>query len=314
MRLLMAALLLVGLATTVRAVPLDLTNPTSRSVRVEIDQEIHDFAVQGGAYSLPMGSSFSSNGALATVTVPESAIEAFIDGYFDGAVTAVHGTFSDYIVTIDVATHEILSAAVTGTVNTIVGPTVVTQTASSTALAGFTVLPFGSSVLPLFCAGGVDCTIVPGQPYDAQTGQLRAVGVTTNDFLPLFSPFGDLRLSEAAPLECDTSINGKDFIGGEAAKVGFSLRSNQAINRAVEIKVWIERGDGLNVAAIRRGADGTQPLTAGQFVVFPAGTLFVANPSLPLGNWAVGCRVIDPVTGDILASDRDVFKLLAARP
>jgi hypothetical protein len=301
-------------SVSAQASPLDLGDPTPRAVRVEIDQESHDFSALGAAYSLPMRAAFASNGVTATVTLPGSAIEAFIDDYFDGFLTAVHGTFVDYVITLDLASHNVVSATFTGTLSTIAGPLAVSHDASSTGLAGFEIAPLGGFEFPMFCTAGAPCTLVAGQPYDPFTGRVNAVGEATTLLLNVFTPFGDLRFTEVPPLECDTSISGRDFVGGEAAKVGLAIGSNQATDRALEVKVWIERSDGLIVSAVNRGAAGDQQLAASQVVVFPPSVVFIVNPSLPLGSWAVGCRLLDPVTGETLVADRDVFELRATRP
>jgi hypothetical protein len=108
-------------------------------------------------------------------------------------------------------------------------------------------------------------------------------------------------------------VSAKDFIPFETVGVGLEFRNTQAAGRAVESKVWIERGDGFLVSAINLGADGGQTLAGGQVVSFPQSPLFTVDPSMPLGTWAVGCRLLDPITGETLVEDRDTFTVLATR-
>src|SRR5262249_20058447 len=163
--------------STAQARPLDLADPTPRQIRVEIDQELHDYAAIGGAYSLPIPASFTSDGTTATITVDGSAAAAFVTDYFNGAIGTVPGSFSDYVITIDVASGAITSAHVSGTLDTAIGAVPFDQTASSDAVAGFTIFPFMGFDFPLFCDSGAECTIVPGAPYDPATGRANAVGI-----------------------------------------------------------------------------------------------------------------------------------------
>jgi hypothetical protein len=305
--------LAVLLPRAAAAVPVDLTNPTPRTVRIEIDQEQHDYAARGGAYTLPLDATFTSNGTVATIDVDGSAVGAFVDAYFAGAVSAVRGSFSDYVLTIDVASGAVLSATVSGTLSTVVGDVPIAQTASSSDVAGFQLFPFMGFTIPLFCTSGDGCTLVPGAPYDPLTGTANAVGIIVTSVFNTLTPFGDIRLSELPALGCSTSVNAKDFVAGETASVGLDIRSTAPVDRAVEVKVWIERGDGFLVSAINRGADGTQPLPAGQDNNFGQAPLFTINGATALGTWTVGCRLLDPITGEALAEDHDIFEVLTTR-
>jgi hypothetical protein len=195
--------LLPLLVSSALAAPLNLADPTARQIRVEIDQELHDYAALGAAHALPIQASFTSDGSVATIVVPSSATEAFIDQFFAGAISAVPGSFTDYVITLDVATGEVMSASASGTLSTVIGNIPVTQTASSTTLAGFEIFPFMGFDFPLFCTSGPTCTIVPGAPYDPVTGRANAVGIIVTSVFNTFTPFGDMRLSENTPLECE---------------------------------------------------------------------------------------------------------------
>ncbi len=307
-------LLLVGLATCAAAAPpLNLADPTTRQIRVEVDQELHDYAAIGAAYSLPIPATFTSDGTTATITVAGSATAAFIDDFFNGAVSTVPGSFSDYVITIDVATGVVTSAAATGVLDTVLGQVPVDQTASSTALAGFEIFPFMGFDFPLFCTSGASCTIVPGAPYDPLTGRANAVGIIVTSVFDTFTPFGDVRLTEDDGLRCDTSISARDFAPFETVEVGLLIGNGSAIDRPIEVKIWIERADAMLISAINLGADGGTVIGAGAEHVFPAMPLFSVGPTTILGDWQIGCRLLDPVTGETLASDLDGFEVLATR-
>lgn len=307
-------LLLLGSATAASAAtPLDLTDPTTRTIRIEVDQELHDYAAVGGAYSLPIPATFTSDGTTATITVDGSATAAFIDDFFNGAVSTVPGSFSDYVITIDVATGVVTSANATGILDTVLGQVPVDQTASSTALAGFEIFPFMGFDFPLFCTSGASCTIVPGAPYDPLTGRANAVGIIVTPVFNTFTPFGDVRLTEDDELRCDLAVNAKDFVPLETVEAGVLFRNGSGTGRAVEAKVWIETADGFLVSAINVGANGGTFLPAGFEQLSPVSPLFAVQPSTVLGDWQVGCRLLDPITGETLASDLDTFEVLAVR-
>jgi hypothetical protein len=307
------ALLGVLLSSIAIAGPLNLADPTPRQIRIEVDQELHDFAAIGAAYSLPIQASFTSDGTVATVVVPGSATAAFIDEFFAGAVSTVPGSFSDYVITIDVASGQVTSASATGTLSTVIGTVPVAQTASSTTLAGFEIFPFMGFDFPLFCTSGATCTIVPGAPYDPVTGRANAVGIIVTSVFNTFTPFGDIRLTENEPLQCDTSVSARDFIPTEPIRIGLEVANNQATARPVEVKVWIQEGDGSFISAVNLGANGGVFLGANERTTFAQQPLFTVGPATPLGNWTVGCRLLDPVTGETLAEDQDAFQVLTTR-
>lgn len=310
-----AGMAMLSTLTAAKAIarPLDLADPTPRQIRAEVDQELHDYAAIGGAYSLPIPASFTSDGTTATVTVEGSAAAAFVEDFFGGAVGTVPGSFSDYVVTIDVATGAVTSAHVSGILDTVLGAVPFEQTASSGALAGFTIFPFMGFDFPLFCDTGPECTIVPGAPYDPGTGRANAVGIITTPVFDTFTPFGDIRLTEDDGLRCDLAVNAKDYAPLETVEAGVAFRNAAAAARAVEVKIWIGRADGILVSAINVGADGTTVFAGGFENVVPLSPLFTVDASTVLGDWEVGCRLLDPITGETLAQDVDGFQVLAAR-
>jgi hypothetical protein len=308
----MAVLTAVPVSTAI-ARPLDLADPTPRQIRVEVDQELHDYAAIGGAYSLPIAASFTSDGTTATITVDDSAAAAFVRDFFNGAIGVVPGSFSDYVITIDVASGAVTSAHVSGILDTVLGNVPFDQTASSDAIAGFTIFPFMGFDFPLFCDTGAGCTIVPGAPYDPVTGRANAVGIIVTSVFDTFTPFGDIRLIEDDGLSCDLSVSAKDFVAPETVEVGIDFRNGSATGQAVEAKVWIARADGFLVSAINVGADGRTFLAGGFENLLPLSPLFTVDASTILGDWEVGCRLLDPITGATLAQDIDTFQVLATR-
>lgn len=309
---LFVALLLAVPATA--GVPFDIDDPTPRPIRVELDEEVNDFGVQGGAYGVPLIGSFSSDGSVATVTLPGPTIESRIALLFEGLLDPQPGSFSDYVIRIDVATREVLSADATGVLDA--GPAGVlsiTQTASSTETAGFFLALFQGFDFPFYCIAGVDCVLVPGAAYDPATGRARAVGRVATGLLDFFSPFGDIRLTEAMPLACDTAVAAQDVLPGEPVLVELVIRNDGPVERPIEIKVYARDPNGQDVSFVNVGYEGSSILQPGDVFAFPRTTVFALPPlAPPLGTFEVGCRLLNPVTGETLVEDQDFFEAKSA--
>lgn len=146
-----------------------------------------------------MAATYRSDGVTGTVTVAPSAVEIAVTGLFP-AVTPIPGSFSPYVIHIDIASLQVTSASLSGMVDAgSFGVLTLTQSGSSTATAGFRFITIGGQSLPQFCDTGADCTIVPGRPFAPTTGTINAVGRIAASPLGLefFNPFGDLRFSES---------------------------------------------------------------------------------------------------------------------
>lgn len=189
-----------------RAQPLDLTDPTSRTIRVEFEVSV-DPSTVGQTYSASFDATYSATGNTGTVVISgaeyESAIQVFGLDYFDVILTGtlVSASASDFVLDIDLTTLEAAALPFSYQIS-ITSPVqqigTVTRNLSTTALAGFAFVPELPG-FPVFCDF---CLIVPGAPYDPTTGKINAVGSDQLDAPDIdllgFSRAGDLRLSESA--------------------------------------------------------------------------------------------------------------------
>lgn len=312
MRSLLASLLflagLVGVAAPLRALPLDLSNPTPRTVLVEVDEFTGDYGAIGAAFGTPVEAAFTSDGVTALITVPGSVVEALVDRIF-ASPTAVPGSFSDYEIAIDVATGQVLSATVNGLATVpIFGTVNLAQNASSTTLAGFKLTNILGYILPLACTGGTGCTIVPGLPYDPATGQLNAVGVIATIF-NVFTPFGDLRLSEAqAPLACEVAMSQPAYSDGQPVVITslrFTNRTPNPIQTRLRLQLTLPFG--ITANAIDLGASGGFFIPGNFDRQLGPVTMFTLQPGQPRGAFQWRCALEDPTTGAIQAEDLAPF-------
>ena len=179
------------------AVPFDIADPTPRGIDVEIEISA-DLSVVGQRYRPPARGAWTSEAGIGRAVVPGANLEALYDGFFQ----PIPGSFTNFVIEIDLATREAVVLPFSMTFFHSNGNfSFHTSSLETTATGGFifsTVFctqpstPFGP------------CSFVPGAPYDPTTGTLNAIGPYSVPFDPegggpvpdQFSGDGDLRLSE----------------------------------------------------------------------------------------------------------------------
>jgi hypothetical protein len=306
------AILAALVTSTAIAGPLNLADPTPRQIRVEIDQELHDYAAIGGAYSLPIPASFTSDGTTATITVDGSAAAAFVDDYFNGAIGTVPGSFSDYVITIDVASGAVTSAHVSGILDTAWGTSRSIRRRAPTRSRDSRSSPSWASTSRSSATAARDA-----RSCRAHRTIRRPAGRT-----PWAS---SSRRCSTRSRRSATSASSRTTC---CAATCPSARRTSCRSRPSK---WAStsgtgrdrtrgRGQGLDRARRRlprlrhqHGRDGSKFLASGFENLFPLSPLFTVNASTILGDWQVGCRLLDPITGETLAQDIDTFEVLAAR-
>ncbi len=297
--------LLATLAAPAGAQPLDLLDTTPRDVLVQVDEFLDDYGAVGVAFGTPVTGQLTSNGVTSTITVGGATIEALVETVFAGVATVVPGSFTDYVIEIDVATGTVLSASISGQVTVpILGTIGVDQTASSNALAGYKLTNIFGFILPVFCTGGAGCVIVPGSPYDGSTGQLNAVGVITSAF-NIFTPFGDLKISEVPPpLACEVAMSQPSYVDGQDVVIT-SLRFQNTTASPVPARLRLQIGlpFGIVVDAIDLGAGGGFSVPALFDTQLGPVTMFTLQPGQPRGNFFWRCALEDPISGAVIAED-----------
>ena len=76
----------------------------------------------------------------------------------------------------------------------------------------------------------------------------------------------------------------------------------------VEWNVWLGIPSSPPISAINMGADGSFILPAGFDTDLGPLDLFPAA-GLPLGSYELSCRMLEPVTGELLAEDLNPFQI-----
>ena len=226
------------------AQPLDLADPTPRTIQVEFEISV-DPATVGQTFSESFEATYSATGNTGTVLVSgavyESAIETHDLDYFDSMMiwSLISGSASDFELEIDLttleATAQLLSYQVLIT-DPVPFPQIgsVTRDLSTTATAGFAFPPQFPG-FPFFCD---TCLLVPGAAYDPATGKINAVGsdhLVAADIPSLagFSRAGDLRLSES-PAQAVPALSSYGLWGLAVVLAGFAFLMIRRERRSVQ--------------------------------------------------------------------------------
>jgi len=201
----------LGLAGRGKAEPLDLGDPTARSIVVEFETS-SDLSTVGAQFGEPVPATYSVAGGLATIEIAGETFEAL----------ASSGSFqvesSDIVIEIDTATGSGAVVSASGTATSPFAAYTWSWTLDTGRTGGWI---DGASLGPLYCESqaqvdelcgfipsfcGATCEIVPGAVYAPGTGTINMVGFEFQDgcgesgclAVGLFTGRGDLRLSEAA--------------------------------------------------------------------------------------------------------------------
>jgi hypothetical protein len=110
------------------------------------------------------------------------------------------------------------------------------------------------------------------------------------------------------PVFCQVRMSDSSFSNGEVVTALVTRFANRgATPIAVEYKVWIEIPTIAPYPVLRGGADGSAVLPGGVDANIGPLTLFTVVPQLPRGSYAFSCRLVDPVTGQLLSESLQSF-------
>jgi len=99
-----------------------------------------------------------------------------------------------------------------------------------------------------------------------------------------------------------------NYVNGDTVTAQILRLANPAtISVAIEIKVWFEAPTSPPITFVNLGADGSVVLSAGFNQDFGPRALFQITPAMPRGPYAFSCRIIEPVTGELLTEELNVF-------
>ncbi len=122
--------------------------------------------------------------------------------------------------------------------------------------------------------------------------------------------FGTPGTWSTAAVLCTLQTNKSTYVNGDTlvAQV-FRLGNSGSTATAVELKFWLQIPGVPAIPFIRAGADGSLSLPAGVNANVGPLTLFPISAALPRGSYALGCRFVDPVTGQLQSESIAPFTL-----
>ena len=121
--------------------------------------------------------------------------------------------------------------------------------------------------------------------------------------------FAIWKITEPTP-RCDVQLNQSSFIDGDTVTADvFRLANLSAELTPVEWKVWIGIPGLPPISLVNAGANGDLVLQPGTDFDFGALPLLPVSMVLPRGNYEIGCRILDPITGAPIWEDLNDFEV-----
>ena len=191
--------------------------------------------------------------------------------------------------------HSGLSAAVTAA--HFHGPALPNQNAGVEVDIGISSPSIGSTVL------------TPGQAADLLAG-LWYINIHSTNF-----PAGEIRdqVDVVSAPTCDIQLNQVTYVDGDTVIANvFRVANLTSAPIAAELKVWQGLPEMPPISLYNVGSDGSFVLSAGFDTDLGPRPLLEVTAALPRGGYEFSCRLLDPVTGELLAEDRNFFEILEA--
>lgn len=106
---------------------------------------------------------------------------------------------------------------------------------------------------------------------------------------------------------CEVVLTQQNYGNGETATASTLRLSNLSAGPvATELKIWLGT-PGAPTSVVNIGADGALELPAGFDLDLGPLPFLPVNAGTPRGDFEFSCRMLDPVTGAVLAEDRETF-------
>jgi hypothetical protein len=118
------------------------------------------------------------------------------------------------------------------------------------------------------------------------------------------------QIPDECELLCDIGMSQATYTNGDTVATQFFRLANQTQSDvALEWKAWLT-GVGIDpISLLNVGADGSIILPAGLDTDFGAISLFPVTPGIPRGTYGFNCRLLDPVTGETMTLDENLFDI-----
>jgi glucose/arabinose dehydrogenase len=131
-----------------------------------------------------------------------------------------------------------------------------------------------------------------------EAGEIYLVETSTNTLYNVVDtrPFCDVEIAKAVYTEGETV----------AASVRRLVNLGDT-DVAVRLRMAMERPTGSPILLVDKGADGSFEILAGEDKDAGSKDLFTVGPKTQRGQWFLSCKLNDPVTGKLLASDDSPF-------
>ena len=107
---------------------------------------------------------------------------------------------------------------------------------------------------------------------------------------------------------CEADLDQSNYSDGEvitASTLRFFNPGDAPV--PVELKIWIDTPDNTPISVFNFGAKGAFSLQAGADIELGPRGLLTVTPGMARGPYEFSCRMLDPVTGALLAEDRNPF-------
>ncbi|MCP4333638.1 MAG: hypothetical protein GY785_13355 [Gammaproteobacteria bacterium] len=112
------------------------------------------------------------------------------------------------------------------------------------------------------------------------------------------------------PPECDIQMSQTAYFDDDTVTVDVFRISNLGSAPIVaEWKIWLGAPGLPPISIFNMGADGSLALSAGFDVNLEPFPLLPVTADLPRGTYEFSCRMLNPVTGELLAEDRNIFDI-----
>lgn len=173
--------------------------------------------------------------------------------------------------------------------------------------------PNGEVIEDIWCNGACSLSVSPSL---AVTGTyLIAISDQGSDHTGAYEVnlqclFGDCPDSSVQPLECEIVLNQTNYFDGDTVTAEVLRWANPgSVAVPVEWKIWLGFPSLATISALDTAAGGPIFLPGGFEQDFGPVSLFEVTSDLPRGDYSLGCRILDPVTGRTKTFTRTPFTI-----